>query len=340
MLLYQRQQRIRRVKPSVRPEPGTYLGNAYAANNMFQITLHDRVGELQEHLLHPGFREQDGNVWARYNKRKTDVRDTSGQNEMHQDYDAVQLGVDFYKHVADRGDHQRVSVLGAMFGYGDAKTRTRGSRYVSRGQISGHSIGLYGTIYDQAKDEIGYYLDAWITGNNFKSSVSGQDIAETNYNLSGVVVSVELGLDTPLRIRPGAEYNSWVTYQLQVTYQGVDSGNLVETNGTKIGDNAHNVQTRLGARFYRKNVESYNGSTRPVNQPYAELNWYYNFNDYEMSFDGESLAIDGAKNIFELKVGYEKQVGNSVQLWGNVFGGWGSNGYKSYGFTAGATYSF
>lgn len=171
---------------------------------MFQITLHDRVGELQEHLLHPGFREQDGNVWARYNKRKTDVRDTSGQNEMHQDYDAVQLGVDFYKHVADRGDHQRVSVLGAMFGYGDAKTRTRGSRYVSHGQISGHSIGLYGTIYDQAKDESGYYLDAWITGNNFKSSVSGQDIAETNYNLSGVVVSVELGLDTPLRIRPGA----------------------------------------------------------------------------------------------------------------------------------------
>ncbi|MDV5062636.1 autotransporter outer membrane beta-barrel domain-containing protein [Veillonella sp. YH-vei2232] len=81
-------------------------------------------------------------------------------------------------------------------------------------------------------------------------------------------------------------------------------------------------------------------STRPVNQPYAELNWYYNFNDYEMSFDGESLAIDGAKNIFELKVGYEKQVGNSVQLWGNVFGGWGSNGYKSYGFTAGAKYSF
>lgn len=151
---------------------------------------------------------------------------------------------------------------------------------------------------------------------------------------------MELGLDTPLRIRPDAEYNPWVTYQLQVTYQGVDSGNLVETNGTKIGDNAHNVQTRLGARFYRKNVESYNGSTRPVNQPYAELNWYYNFNDYEMSFDGESLAIDGAKNIFELKVGYEKQVGNSVQLWGNVFGGWGSNGYKSYGFTAGATYSF
>ena len=33
-------------KPSVRPEPGTYLANAYAANNMFQITLHDRVGEL------------------------------------------------------------------------------------------------------------------------------------------------------------------------------------------------------------------------------------------------------------------------------------------------------
>lgn len=320
---------------TIRPEGGAYLGNAVAANQMFQISLHDRMGEVGFSSWDTDKKGNDrGNVWARVDKRKSFINEKSGQIELRQDYDVIQVGVD----LLHKKKANRTYLFGIMGGYGDAKTNSRGSLYTAEGKIHGYGFGVYGTIYDEHADKSGKYIDSWLLWNTFDGEVNGQGLQAEKYDLDGLTASIEVGYDQLARQhQTNANHNLWLKWQGQLTYQGVKADGHRESNGTYVGENDTNFQTRLGVRLYKK-MRNNEGKW---SQPFAELNWYHNTSTYDITMDGDrNFATRGARNIAELKLGYEGQVGKNLQLWGHLFGAVGSESYHSYGLRFGAKYMF
>lgn len=320
-------------EPSIRPEGGAYLGNAYAANNLFQLTLHDRIGEVA--LLDvASLQDKSKNIWARVDKRKVSMKEKSDQIDLKQDYDAVQVGFDLIR----KKENNRMYLLGIMGGYGNAKTNAKGQLWDAKGTIDGYSLGLYGTIYDEHKDQSGKYVDAWILWNDFDGKVKGDGLASEKYGLNGITASIEAGYDQlAMRHETNPNHNLWLKWQAQVTYQGVKSDRHQEVNGTIVGKNDDNIQTRLGVRLYKKIM----GESGKWHQPYAEINWHHNTSTYDISMDSDrDFSTYGMRNVFELKLGYEGQISKNMQLWGNIFGGLGTQGNYTYGARVGLKYSF
>ena len=322
-------------QPIVRPEGGAYLGNAYGANNLFQLTLHDRVGEVG--LLHwkdDGLKDKSQNIWAHANTKKVSMDEKSEQIRLKQDYNSMRVGFDLVR----KKENDRTYLFGIMGGYGQVKTHGKGLLYEAEGNISGYNVGLYGTIYDEHPDKSGKYLDTWVSWNDFDGQVAGGGLAVEKYGLSGVTASIEAGYDQLARNNKANENrNLWLKWQAQVTYQGVSGDGHREENGTYVSKNDDNIQTRLGVRLYQKVKES-NGRWY---QPYAELNWYHNTGTYDISMDGDrDFSTSGVENMGELKLGYEGQISKRLQLWGNISGGLGSKGAYTYGARLGLKYTF
>lgn len=322
-------------QPIVRPEGGAYLGNAYGANNLFQLTLHDRVGEVG--LLHwkdDGLKDKSQNIWAHVNTKKVSMDEKSEQIRLKQDYNSMRVGFDLVR----KKENARTYLFGIMGGYGQIKTHGKGLLYEAEGNISGYNVGLYGTIYDEHPGKSGKYLDTWVSWNDFDGQVAGGGLAVEKYGLSGVTASIEAGYDQLARKNKANENrNLWLKWQAQVTYQGVSGDGHREENGTYVSKNDDNIQTRLGVRLYQKVKES-NGRWY---QPYAELNWYHNTGTYDISMDGDrDFSTAGVENMGELKLGYEGQISKRLQLWGNISGGLGSKGAYTYGARLGLKYTF
>lgn len=321
-----------RPKP-IRPEGGAYLGNAYAANNLFQLTLHDRVGEVAL-LDEASLKDKSKNIWARVDKRKVFMKEKSDQIDLKQDYDALQVGFDLIR----KKENNRMYLLGIIGGYGTAKTNAKGQLWNAKGTIDGYSLGLYGTIYDEHKDQSGKYMDAWILWNDFDGKVKGDGLVNEKYGLDGITASIEAGYDQlAVRNEINPNQNLWLKWQAQVTYQGVKADRHRESNGTIVGKNDDNIQTRLGVRLYKKMM----GESGKWHQPYAEINWHHNTSTYDVSMDGDrDFSTYGMRNVFELKLGYEGQINKNMQLWGNIFGGLGTQGSYTYGARVGLKYTF
>lgn len=317
----------------VRPEGGAYLGNAYAANNLFQLTLHDRIGEVAL-LDEASLQDKSKNIWARMDTRKVSMKEKSDQIDLKQDYDALQVGFDLIR----KKENNRMYLLGIMGGYGTAKTNAKGQLWDAKGSIDGYSLGLYGTIYDEHKDQSGKYVDAWILWNDFDGTVKGDGLASEKYGLDGITASIEAGYDQlAMRHETNPNHNLWLKWQAQVTYQGVKADRHQEVNGTIVGKNDDNIQTRLGVRLYKKMM----GESGRWHQPYAEVNWHHNTSTYDISMDGDrDFSTYGMRNVFELKLGYEGQISKNMQLWGNIFGGLGTQGSYTYGARVGLKYTF
>lgn len=311
----------------IRPEASAYLGNAYAANNMFQMSLHDRVGELN-------FTEQaqkEQSVWARYDKRKTKFTEGTGQLKASQDYDVVQFGIDFLKKERKIENGNRFIVAGIMGGYGDAATNSHGILHSAKGTLNGWSIGTYATWYDEYNNKTGRYLDIWAMFNTYSAKVYGEQVNVESYKMSGLTASIEGGYDKLLTNPIGRSENRFLKLQAQVSYQGVNGNDHFETNGTQIQFNNTNIQTRIGARYYSKPADA----LQHPGQPYVELNWYHNTKVTKIKMDETNVSMSGARNIGELKLGYELRMKKDWQLWGYAFGAVGGSNYYSYGVRLG-----
>lgn len=315
-------------QPSVRPEGGAYLGNAYAANNMFQMSLHDRIGEVR----FTEYAQQDDNAWVRYDKRKTEFKESTGQIQVKQDYDVVQFGFDVMKKQARIENGNRLTVLGIMGGYGDAISNAHGSLYSARGNVKGWSAGLYATWYDEYDNQDGRYLDVWALWNDYDAKVYGEGLTSESYGMDGWTASVEGGYDKLLTDpNSGRSENRFLKLQAQVTYQGVSNDSRTESNGTQISSLDRNIQTRIGARYYSKP----SATQHHQGQPYVELNWYHNTKPTVIGMDETDIAMKGSRNIEELKLGYELRLQEKWQLWGYTFIAVGENSYRSSGFRFG-----
>lgn len=326
-------------KPSDRvrqPEGGSYTANIAAANTMFLHRLHDRTGNLT--YLDPDTgKEVTSMLWMRNVDGSSRWEDSTGQLKTESNRYVLQIGSDLYRKETDNGDW----VFGVMAGYanGNSTTKSRITGYRSKGEIDGYSLGVYGTWYENRADENGAYVDSWILYNDFDAEVRGEQLAKESYDAKGITASIEAGKTYQVAKTESASY--YVQPQAQVVYMGVKADSHREANGTKVtsrGDG--NVMTRLGARAAVRSNEAGGFANTYGVEPYLETNWIHNSKDFGAKMGSTTFEMDGASDIFEVKLGATSKVNSRVNVWGEVGKQYGDNGYRDQAVTLGLKVNF
>ncbi|WP_444653894.1 intestinal colonization autotransporter adhesin MisL [Citrobacter portucalensis] len=320
-----------------RPEAGSYLANNYAANTLFMTRLHDRLGETQYVDMLTGEKKATS-LWMRNVGAHTRFKDGSGQLKTQSNSYVMQLGGDLAQWSSDGLDRWH---LGAMAGYANSQNRTQSSLtgYHSRGQVTGYSVGLYGTWYANDADKTGTYVDTWALYNWFDNKVMGQEQAAEKYKSSGITASVEAGYSFKLG---ESERNSyWLQPKAQVVWMDVQADSHREANGTRVKDNTDgNLMTRLGVKAFINGHNAIDDGKSREFQPFVEANWIHNTQTTSVKMDDVSNDMRGTKNIGELKVGVEGQITPRLNVWSNVAQQVGDKGYSDTRGMLGVKYNF
>ncbi|MBM6609651.1 intestinal colonization autotransporter adhesin MisL [Citrobacter portucalensis] len=320
-----------------RPEAGSYLANNYAANTLFMTRLHDRLGETQYVDMLTGEKKVTS-LWMRNVGAHTRFKDGSGQLKTQSNSYVMQLGGDLVQWSSDGLDRWH---LGAMAGYANSQNRTQSSLtgYHSRGQVTGYSVGLYGTWYANDADKTGTYVDTWALYNWFDNKVMGQEQAAEKYKSSGITASVEAGYSFKLG---ESERNSyWLQPKAQVVWMDVQADSHREANGTRVKDNTDgNLMTRLGVKAFINGHNAIDDGKSREFQPFVEANWIHNTQTTSVKMDDVSNDMRGTKNIGELKVGVEGQITPRLNVWSNVAQQVGDKGYSDTRGMLGVKYNF
>lgn len=320
-----------------RPEAGSYLANNYAANTLFMTRLHDRLGETQYVDMLTGEKKVTS-LWMRNVGAHTRFKDGSGQLKTQSNSYVMQLGGDLAQWSSDGLDRWH---LGAMAGYANSQNRTQSSLtgYHSRGQVTGYSVGLYGTWYANDADKTGTYVDTWALYNWFDNKVMGQEQAAEKYKSSGITASVEAGYSFKLG---ESERNSyWLQPKAQVVWMDVQADSHREANGTRVkDDNDGNLMTRLGVKAFINGHNAIDDGKSREFQPFVEANWIHNTQTTSVKMDDVSNDMRGTKNIGELKVGVEGQITPRLNVWSNVAQQVGDKGYSDTRGMLGVKYNF
>ncbi|MFU1853842.1 intestinal colonization autotransporter adhesin MisL [Citrobacter portucalensis] len=320
-----------------RPEAGSYLANNYAANTLFMTRLHDRLGETQYVDILTGEKKVTS-LWMRNVGAHTRFKDGSGQLKTQSNSYVMQLGGDLAQWSSDGLDRWH---LGAMAGYANSQNRTQSSLtgYHSRGQVTGYSVGLYGTWYANDTDKTGTYVDTWALYNWFDNKVMGQEQAAEKYKSSGITASVEAGYSFKLGENERNSY--WLQPKAQVVWMDVQADSHREANGTRVKDNTDgNLMTRLGVKAFINGHNAIDDGKSREFQPFVEANWIHNTQTTSVKMDDVSNDMRGTKNIGELKVGVEGQITPRLNVWSNVAQQVGDKGYSDTRGMLGVKYNF
>lgn len=326
-------------QPTLRPESGSYIANLAAANTMFTTRLHDRLGDTQYIDMLTG-EVKTTSLWMRNVGGHTRFKDSSGQLSTQSNRYVLQLGGDLAQWSTDGLDRWH---LGLMAGYGNNQSNTRSdvSRYHSRGQVTGYSVGLYGTWYANDENKTGTYLDSWILYNWFNNKVYGQGLASEKYDSDGITASVEGGYSFLMGERSDGRSTYWLQPKAQLTWMGVKADTHTEANGTRVEDKGDgNLQTRLGMKAFIKGHSAVDEGKEREFQPFVEANWIYNTRSYGVAMNGVTNYQAGTRNIGELKAGVEGQIGKNLHIWGNVAQQIGDKGYSDTQGMLGIKYAF
>lgn len=320
-----------------RPEAGSYLANNYAANTLFMTRLHDRLGETQYVDMLTGEKKVTS-LWMRNVGAHTRFKDGSGQLKTQSNSYVLQLGGDLVQWSSDGLDRWHI---GAMAGYANSQNRTQSSLtgYHSRGQVTGYSVGLYGTWYANDADKTGTYVDTWALYNWFDNKVMGQEQATEKYKSSGITASVEVGYSFKLG---ESERNSyWLQPKAQVVWMDVQADSHREANGTRVKDDTDgNLMTRLGVKAFINGHNAIDDGKSREFQPFVEANWIHNTQTASVKMDDVRNDMRGTKNIGELKVGVEGQITPRLNVWSNVAQQVGDKGYSDTRGMLGIKYNF
>ncbi|WP_261831536.1 autotransporter outer membrane beta-barrel domain-containing protein [Leminorella grimontii] len=326
----------------VRPEGGEYAANLAAANGMFVMRLHDRLGETQYTDALTGEKKVTS-LWLRNVGGHNRSRDDSGQLKTQSNRYVVQLGGD----VAQWGnDGDSRLHLGLMAGYGRAESRTRSGvlDYRANGTVDGYSAGMYLTWYDNQPDKSGLYVDSWVQYGWFNNTVKGDDAAEESYDSSGVTASVESGYTFKLGERQRGPQNKeqfFIQPKFQAVWMGVGADDHKESNGTRVtGEGKGNLMTRLGVRLYAQGHHEIDNGKNRLFEPFIEANWIHNTKQFGGTMNGVTVYQAGTKNIGELKLGVEGMLNPNFNLWGNVGQQLGDDGYSDTSVVLGVKYLF
>ncbi len=328
-------------KPLVRPEPGAYLANHAAANNLFVMRLHDRLGETQYTDALTGEKKVTS-LWLRQ-VGGHNVFHSAGQLTTQSNRYIVQLGSDVAEWSSDGKDRWHLGVMGG-YANNQSNTRSRWSDYKADGTVSGYSVGVYGTWYADNENKEGLYTDSWLIYSWFNNHVSGNQLASESYKSRGVTASVESGWTKEMGTFYGSQgtLNTWyIQPKAQAIWMGVRSDSHREQNGTNVsfgGDG--NIQTRLGMRAYINSHHKIDEGKRREFEPFVEMNWLHNTRTFSATLDDRTITQEGSRNIGEIKTGVEAKIGDRFNMWGNVAVQVGGSGYHDASAMYGIKYQF
>lgn len=299
-------------KPGLyRPEIGAYLGNQLAAISMFRHTLHERAGEQDFSEAQRGEGATPGSVWMRVKRNDFTANTGARQIDVDTSTDILQLGADLVRWT-DGDSRYHAGVMAAT---GKARTDVSSNvlGYKAKGEVEGYSVGVYGTWFQSASEPAGAYVDTWLQFGDYDNSVKGDGLAREKYDSRTWAASVESGYAFEVGQGQGKAY--YVEPQAQVIYTDYQADKHKEQNGTVVrSKNSGDVTTRLGARAYVRPTDK--SGTRV--QPFVEANWWRSEADNAMSFNHTSAKLDGAKNLYEMKVGAEVAMGQGWSAFGQV----------------------
>ncbi len=319
--------------PVVRPEAGAYLANQAAAVGMFDLTMHERVGEpnLAERQK---TKDQMGGAWARVTSEHT--RGGIGEQLSHQGrQNLLQIGADLTRWGRDdRG------VAGVMVGTGESTERVLSAMtgYGAEGRVKGRAAGVYATWLKGATDDGGLYVDTWAQVARYRNTVQGDALVAERYDSRGTSASVEAGY--AFNIHRGSTASMYLEPQAQVIWSDyrMDGGHHVEANGTDVSvANAGGLRTRVGVRLFGHTTME--GVNRV--QPFAALNWLHAHGSANaVQLDSVSLQGAAPRDVYEAKGGVQLQLGRGLTAWGELSIGRGAQKYQNYGALMGVKYAW
>ncbi|HDS0947643.1 TPA: autotransporter outer membrane beta-barrel domain-containing protein [Stenotrophomonas maltophilia] len=319
--------------PVFRPEAGAYLANQASALGLFNMDLHERVGEPNLAQRQRG----DGNLgsaWARVTAEQPRYRvndQLTGQGRQN----VVQIGSDLtFWGKQDRG------VVGVMAGSGRATNRITSqlTGYGAEGRVDGKSLGVYSTWIQDAEDDDGLYIDGWLQAAQFKNRVQGDALAREQYRSRSLSASVEAGY--ALRLHQNETSALYLEPQVQAIWADyrMDGGQHQEVNGTVMKTaEAGGLQTRVGARLYGHSTAASGNRV----QPFVAVNWIRNGSDANAVWMGEQ-RLQGIvpKDVYEAKVGAQLQLSPNLTGWGELSTQRGDYGFRSVGGQLGVKYAW
>ena len=315
----------------LKPEVGSYLSNLVAANTMFDLRLHDRLGEPS----FTGNKLEKGkwpSVWAKV--RYDDVRfeDDRGHltNKLHNR--TIQLGSDIGRW-SDKNEN--MYLVGVMGGYGRANSTTNNAvtGYSANGKLTGFNLGVYATMYANNKDQTGLHLDGWVLWNEFKGTVTGSK-STNHYDLTGVTASVEAGYTSKFEGKD--VYNYFIQPKVQFTYTNVDAFDT-QDGKVSVAGRGENLRTRVGVKAFMNNKTP---NAEKVWQPFIEFNWLNNRKPYQVTVGSTKVEQGGVKNLGEVKVGFEHKASKNVDVWLSGAYQFGQQDFQKTSVQAGMKYSF
>lgn len=326
--------------PLVRPEIGSYMANAQAAD-IFEMRLHDRLGE--SHYVDPLTGElKETSMWMRQVASHNHFRMDGGKIRNHATRGLTQLGGDVIRHNDEGNLRAHVGLMaGVMYGKSSSVSSLSGNR--SSGKTDGYGVGFYGTFFNGQGEAVdsGFYLDTWAQYVWLDNTVEPQDLPEENYDTNGLLASIEAGYTFHMgrSSTPGHELDWFIQPQAQVIYEGVDMGDHIEANGTRVSmTGKSNVKTRLGVRLQGATVPDVNNVNR--GQGFLELNWIRNSQRPGVVMNGVEFKEEGAKHLGEFRIGMEGQM--TENLHGFISGGIraGGSGWHEETLNVGLKYTF
>lgn len=321
-----------------RPEIGGYLANLQAANTLFTLTLDDREGGT-EYIDPVSGEMKKSAMWLRQEGGHN--RFSAGDNQLKTQANryVVQLGGEIVNGSFTGDDRWDIGVMG---GYANqhANTHSTLTGYKAKSSVDGYSAGLYATWFENAGEKQGWYADSWALYNWFDNTLTSPDQSSEKWKSRGFSASVETGHISQL-----AQYSRTALYlqpQAQAVWMGVkNNSDMTEQNGTQVQDvNNGNLQTRLGVRLYLKGHSQLDDDKQREFKPYVEANWLHNTQRFGVRMNGETVSIDGSRNIAQLKLGVQGQLAPSLNLWGGTAVQIGDNSYSDASAMLGVKYRF
>ncbi|WP_424409340.1 autotransporter outer membrane beta-barrel domain-containing protein [Pasteurella sp. PK-2025] len=287
----------------LRADMAGYASNLYAANNVFSLTLSERLGVTNFYRQY----ESPG-IWMQVSTGNIYHRLRNGSTQLSSKNYSIVLG-------EDREIDYR-SKFGFLVGYAQQDTQISShGETPANAKVKGYSVGTYYAWQEDNAYKSGFYANSWLQYQRFKNHVkTGHN--QVNYKASGFTASLETGYHLPLyeyRVDSWERHRISFQPQAQVTWQGVKAKNYIDHTGTTVEGFGHgNIQTKLGAKLW---LDSHVSRSKINIKPYAEINLVHNSKDFGAYVNGRRKALAGTKRFVEYKTGIDAKVGNNVQLW-------------------------
>ncbi len=296
-------------KPAaIRPEIGAYVANRASAWGMFDLRLHDRLGELPLNQKNNNEAEPWwGRVVMSEGHNHFSDKALTSDNKMQ----VIQVGKNLNQ--STRNNHDDRYQWGVMATYATASNRLKSAVVAdtAKGDVSGVLLGLYGTWYQNEDHMNGWYADSWLQYGWFNNTVRGSKIASESYHYNGVAASLELGRTIKLNKNDSDKYAAkyYLQPQGQIIWGSLNGLSHQESNGTVVSSHGDNtLQSRLGVKLLRTQLNQNNKS----NQVYISTYWLHNNSEFKMQANDVQLNTIGSKNIWEVKAGVDMQMNKKM----------------------------